>query len=173
MILEMEASNDKPGSLPGPPKVFRKLNDAGAALFPKGLTGDGKTWTLDPYVPGQLENVVSPGTGRPLWENVQHGRLLLPISAWHSGEDNHLIYHTLTRTFFGLDEKEREIGRMMTEEVQMLLESLHSSLVEKGLRSEEDIVEMRNEFRRILYTEPLPRGSRIYTTHLARKAAQT
>jgi hypothetical protein len=89
----MESSNDNPGSIPSPPTVFRKLDKAGAALFPKGRTYDEKTWTLDPYIPGQLENAVSPDTGRPLWENVQHGRLQLPMSAWPSGEGIHLIYH--------------------------------------------------------------------------------
>jgi hypothetical protein len=92
----MEASNDNPGSLPSPPTVFRKLDETTASLFPKGRTYD-ETWTLDPYVPGQLEKVVNPDTGRPLWENVQHGRLLLPISAWLSGEGNsfHLTQRSL------------------------------------------------------------------------------
>jgi hypothetical protein len=59
----------------------------------------------------------------------------------------------------------------MTQEVQILLEGFYSSFVENGILSEEEYVEMQNEFRQILCTEPLPRGTWRYTTHLARKAA--
>jgi hypothetical protein len=86
MIPEMEVSPDDSRSFPCPPAVFRKLDEATAATFPN-RPYDEKTWTLDPYVPGQLENALNPGTRRPLWENVQHGRLPLPISAWLAGEN--------------------------------------------------------------------------------------
>jgi len=135
-----------------PPTVLLKMDMAMAKLATSDVE-EGK-WVLDPYIPGQFESAVHSETREKLWEDVHHGCLPIPISAWPS------------------DEKEREIGRMMAGAKVMLLEGFHHELVRRGIMNQEEFESTKKELHRTLHAEPAPKVSIRYSTHLARKVLQ-
>jgi len=137
------------GDTAPPPAILLKMDLAMANLVTNDIE-EGK-WVLDPYVPGQFENGVHSETGTKLWEDVQHGYLPIPISAWPS------------------DKKQLEIGRMMAGEKVMLLEGFRNQLVRRGIMNQEEFENTRKELHQTLHAEPPPKVSIRYSTHLARK----
>jgi len=135
-----------------PPTVFTSIEKATAEL----LVGkyDAETWSLDPYIDGQLEYATHSETGRKAWESLQHDRIRAPASPWPS------------------DEKQREIGRMMAENVFTFLRGIHRRLIDTGFMSQEGYDNMLNELRQTVYANPPPKITWPYNFRLARKASQ-
>jgi len=134
------------------PAVFRRIEKVVAEL----LVGkyDPETWSLDPYIREQLENAVHSETGRKIWEDVQHGPIPVPISPWSSVKE------------------QREVGKIMAEQICIFLRGLHPRIIDSGFMSQEGYDDMWNDLRQAVFATPPLKGIWQYTFHLARKASQ-
>lgn len=68
-----------------PPKALRQMNRLLALLMdipPEEY--DEKTFSLDPYIEGQLEDTTN-SRGQKIWNEVEHGEFMIPLSGGFRG----------------------------------------------------------------------------------------